>query len=366
MKPKKGALVYNWLLTLIAIFILGWALIKFNSSNQFETIGAKQLMLFKTYAKAESALFYIDQSAKYSLQQAIYELARQGGSSDISVDETPASEYESYGNPSYGRCGKYYGYIVWYAASGNTNAECFDTDTVKSSFISIFNDKLNMYLDNYPADIPQDNYNYEIKNSMELVGKAINPLEFNILKDETKPAVKAPEKVAVPRSPQSNANFVEFTGQEKLCRKGKKCLLASNAFDLLQKAEENAAEKGTWIEVTDGYRSREEQIAVWEGKTADNYRAAIPDEALRRKYVCYPYGNDVEQRCPHLTGDAVDVFLQGKNKATMTASDYNLLYSIMSSAGWVRYTKEQWHFECCGTKRFEVAKAKGVTEVGEV
>jgi len=319
-------------------------------------IGSRQFDLFKVYLEAEKSLLFIDQSAKYSLQQAIYELGQKGGSSEIDIDETPDSEYELYETPFYSRCGKYYGYFIWYKENGQN--ECIDENRIQSSLIYIFKINLDKYLERHPTNIPQNNYNYEIKNGIEIIGKAKESLRLDILKDENKPSAKEPIK--------TSEGLGDFTGKEKLCRKGKKCILASEAYNLLEKSQEKAAEKGTWIEVTDGYRSKEEQIAIWEGNTADNFKVAIPNESLRKKFVCYPYGNDVEQRCPHLTGNAVDVFLEGKTKHTMSVADFKLLYSIMSSAGWVRYTKEPWHFECCGTKRFEAAKAKGVTEIGEV
>src|SRR3989338_7504135 len=89
MKAKKAALVYNWTLTFMVIFILAWTLIQFNSKyNKYELVGKKQLGLFKIYQKAESPLFYLDQSAKYSLQQSVYELAQTGGFvSEFDVNE---------------------------------------------------------------------------------------------------------------------------------------------------------------------------------------------------------------------------------------------------------------------------------------
>ena len=182
MKSKRGALVYNWTLTLMIIFILGWAYLQFYSKyTKNEPLGTKQIKLFKTYAQGESALFYIDQSAKYSLQQAVYDLAKNGGISEIDITDSHASAtYE---------CGRFKGAFVWYEIrkddSGIVEKSCIDEESLSKNLQFYFNENMNKYLGNYPKNLPQDNYIYEVKNNLELIGHAIEPLKFDIFKQQT-------------------------------------------------------------------------------------------------------------------------------------------------------------------------------------
>ena len=83
--------------------------------------------------------------------------------------------------------------------------------------------------------------------------------------------------------------------------------------------------------------------------------------------MCYPYQDDVEKWCTHLSGRAVDVRLQGRQ---MSSNDWKLLYQIMTATkneenqpAWVKYRPEPWHFECCDTDRYARAIQQGVTEL---
>ena len=148
-----------------------------------------------------------------------------------------------------------------------------------------------------------------------------------------------------------NGNTVDFTG-DSMCQKGKPCELTSQAYNLLQTAQKIASEKGYSIQVNSDYRSVEQQKEEWQ-----KWASKIKNETKRREYVCYPFGDDVVKRCPHLSGNAVDVSLQGKQ---MTLQEWKTLEEIMLKAGWVRYSKERWHFECCDTPRYARAKEQGV------
>ena len=107
MRTKKAALIFNWTLTISVILLLGLILIQFNAKySKFEPLGKKQLLIFQAYQKAESALFYIDESAKYSLQQAVYDLAKSGGIPDyVAVDEIFSSTTAAAST----QCGKFFG-----------------------------------------------------------------------------------------------------------------------------------------------------------------------------------------------------------------------------------------------------------------
>lgn len=337
MNTKKAALVYNWTLTFMVIGILAWALLQFASKyNQLQPLGTKQLVIFKTYSKAESTLFYIDQSSKYALQQAVYELAKNGGTvSEFDIDELDTSQpfVEN-------ECGKFNGAYLWYqikkdTPGNNLKKACFEENSLTTNALYYFDGNLNKYMTNSPYDIPHDNYDYKVSDSLQIIGKAYSPIIFNILKEE-KPVVKQPSEF---KSPETKENFVDFTGTE-LCAKGRKCLLTKESYDLLLKAQEIANKYKVTLQVTYGYRTLEEQNRLWQKN---------PNSQL----VCRPDSN-----CPHLSGKSVDIILKEK-------TDWPLLYKIMAEAGWIRYAQkgDEHHFECCGTDRYLRAKAEGKTEI---
>ena len=337
MKAKKAALVYNWTLTFMVIGILAWALLQFASKyNQLGPLGTKQLTIFKTYSKAESVLFYIDQSAKYSLQQAVYELAKNGGyvlESDIVELDTNQPFVDNV-------CGKFNGAYIWYQikkdVSGNNIKKCFDDDSLTTNSLYYFDGNMNKYIASSPYSIPPDNYDYQVSNGLEIVGKSYSPIIFKILREEGKPVAKQTSEF---KSSETQEKFIDFTETE-LCAKGRKCLLTKEAYDLLLNAQEIANKYKVTLQVTYGYRTLEEQNRLWQKNP-------------NSKLVCRPSPN-----CPHLSGKAVDLIIKEK-------TDWQLLYKIMAEAGWVLYAQkgDEHHFECCGTERYARAQAKGVTAI---
>lgn len=165
------------IITLIVLIQLYVVLLSKNAPFIDEPIGKRQFDLIKAYMDAESALFYVDQSAKYALQQAVYDTAQKGGVSEDAISDN--------------KCGKIYGYAVWHELekddTGNyIKNSCINEEKVKKSLVALFNENLNQYLLSHPSRLPTDNYNYEIKGSLEITGKAIAPLKFDILKEEKK------------------------------------------------------------------------------------------------------------------------------------------------------------------------------------
>lgn len=361
---KKGFGIQYYLL-IFAFFVgLGFFFVsKFTQANKFEGyIGDHNFKILKAANKAEGTLLFIGQSAKYSLQQAVYELAQNGGISEFGVEdidsgETLVSETSSNANQN-NVCGEYYGYDLWYGLkkdeSTNTKISCFDENDLAINLEYIFNENLNQYLINHPHNIPLDNYDYESQGSLEIIGKAIEPLKFDILKDESNQIDKE-----VFRTPEG---LMDFTGTG-LCAKGSKCVLTEDAYKLLQESQKKANGKDgkLSLEVYSAYRTPKEQQALWEGRTAERYAQRYPNELERAMYVCNPFNG--EKACPHMTGNVVDVRFKGKTTQSMTWQDWRLLHEIMSEAGWIRYVREGWHFECCGTVRYAKAKTQGVTEI---
>ena len=75
-KQKKGMVLILSLAVLFVFVIMPMLFVRIESKkSQFpKTIGQTQLTLLGTYQKSEKALFYIDQAAKYSAQQALSDL----------------------------------------------------------------------------------------------------------------------------------------------------------------------------------------------------------------------------------------------------------------------------------------------------
>ena len=76
MTHKKGMAIH-WFALILGFFLaIGTFFYYYINSEKPITgqfIGNFQLNLLKNFQKSEKVLFYIDQSAKYSLQQAIYD-----------------------------------------------------------------------------------------------------------------------------------------------------------------------------------------------------------------------------------------------------------------------------------------------------
>jgi len=321
-------------------------------------IGENSFNIIKSANEAETSLFFIDQSAKYSLQQAIYELAQNG----VSVSEFDVNEVNINQPFAINKCGKFKDAYVWYelkkdSLNNYVQNECFDKDPLITNLVYFFNKNLNQYLTTSPYSIPINNYEYEVKDNLEIIGKAKSPLAFDILKDESKPSIKKPVEARIEQKKSEDFTY----SAERLCAKGVKCVLTEEAYNLLLEAQKIAKQKGKTLVVNSAYRSQDEQVAIW-----NRFASTYPDAAERRKRVCDPYN----EKCPHTTGNAVDVAFEGKTTKTMTNLDWLNLHEIMYQAGWVRYGEEKrydigepWHFECCGTNRYARAQAKGVTAI---
>ena len=338
MKSKKGDLYFDLPLIIIILFILGYAMITIYNltGDRTEELGQKQQAIIDTSSiSKESALRYLDFAGKFVGEQAVYGIGQSGG---------------YYEEPS---CGNYLGYVLW----DNVNEECFPTkESLNEQFQPFAQNYLNSYLAAYPdlaASITGYDYLFQIIGN-EFYALPLKRVAFTLKTVEKNAPPETAEEVITPEG------LVHFTD---VCSQTGGCTLTEEAYKLLLRAQEIAQKKGVSLEAYSTYRSVEKQINIWEGRTPENYKQRFPNEAERRGYVCYPYGDDVEQRCSHLSGNAIDIRFKGKNAATMTPEDWTLLYGIMAEAGWVRYENEPWHFECCSTERYARAQEEGVTTI---
>ena len=88
--------------------------------------------------------------------------------------------------------------------------------------------------------------------------------------------------------------------------------------------------KGYSAKIISGYRPINRQLEI-----------ACSDLNKVPSYVAYPGGSN------HGTGVAIDIYLEqnGSPLSYCTLANSKKMDEMMSSAGWVRYTKEAWHYE---------------------
>jgi len=169
----KKAQLFNIGLVLITIAVLITALIMFKpyeGKEQFK-IGPKQFQVFKQIQENEKHLLYIDQAAKLSAQQAIYDLTSNAG----------------FYNP---KCGTYQNYNLW-------NKNCYPDyelnlkiyltqnlgpylNELSNSFLSPgtkVKSKSKIFSNNYEISFIQ-------KDSLNIVGTAVQPIKSNLLKED--------------------------------------------------------------------------------------------------------------------------------------------------------------------------------------
>ena len=375
LRRNNKGIGLEWYMLIVAVFIGFMTFFVYHFSGQKimdNFIGDYQFSILNSVQNSEKILFYIDQSAQYSLEQSVYDLAKNGGISEIEIsDEENFAGYE---------CGKFNDAYLWYSLEkqdGRYSAkECFDEKSASTNLAYLFNRNLDRYLVAYPGYIPTDNYRYEFKNNLEIIGLAALPVNIDIFKKEipedfsTEGREVKPKPIDIKQlnkdTTKPSEGFRDFTGTD-LCAKGSKCVLKEDAFQQLVKAHDAAVKKGISLEVYSTYRSSEKQQALWNGNTPERYAQRYPDPAVRVKYVCNPAGGEV--KCPHMSGNVVDIRLKGKTTKTMNSADWNNLYNIMTSVDsnkqplWVKYSPEPWHFECCNTPRYARAIEQGVTSI---
>src|SRR3989338_11649221 len=97
MKYKKAQeIMFNIIFLIVCLITIGYIFIQSSSKmgGMNNNFGGVQVALLSTYYNSELALLYIDQAAKYSSYQAIYDLGQRGGLNQA-------------------KCGSYLGYNLW-------------------------------------------------------------------------------------------------------------------------------------------------------------------------------------------------------------------------------------------------------------
>jgi len=196
MKNKKGALLFAPIMVVLMVvgLIYAWATIMGEYKKFDKRIGEKQFDLINTYQDGEKALFYIDQSAKYSTHQSIYDLSKVGGC------------YEEL---------QYSGYTLWNVNEEASNpSQCNpDTESSKESFFDIFSINLDNYLSRYPVELIRDNYNLRLEDDY-LRGSARNPLIIPIREKERH--LDSPGTYSIKAPFKSSLDSYDFSDYEEL------------------------------------------------------------------------------------------------------------------------------------------------------
>lgn len=361
-KMRKGGSFFSVITAVFFAIILVTAFVglKIREGSFKKNIGERQYSLIRAYQDAEKSLVYLDQSARYAAEQAVYDMAKKGTDSG---------------------CGTYQGYPIWVSAGSTGKAkECYpETIKLKEDFKGVFDEKLNSYIVEFnqisSAAIPPSNYDFALSDeAFTITGTARESIdavatdpdyvksEIATWKEEAETEKKdyALTTAAQKTKNSAGANLVKVTGVS--C--SGTCMLTDGANKLLQKANEEAKKQGFEIEVKSSYRSLERQMAIWkEGVVTINGVKRKLTEKEKPTYICNPNpASTAYDRCPHLSGGAVDVTIKKKTHSQMTSYDWKRLQSAMYSAGWVRYANEDWHFEY-GTPRYARAVAANANAI---
>ncbi len=122
--------------------------------------------------------------------------------------------------------------------------------------------------------------------------------------------------------------------------------LRKTAADQFKVAQQKAKEKGYNLRLTDAYRTEQQQANYWNLYISGKGNIA-----------CGPDEKGSYSGCPHVSGCAVDI------ANPYSEISQSVLDEIMYSSDWVRYAKEDWHYEY-GTTSWQTAKAKGERTYG--
>jgi len=172
MKNKKASVWFPVIVVVMTVFTLIFATVVIHRKAEDYReyiVGERQFSIINAYDEAEKHLLYIDQSAKFSSSQAVYEQAIKGG---------------YYSPPN---CSTYRGFTLWF----NGSDECYPNQyIIRHNFENYINNYLNLYLNqNTLIDIPKDNYDFLITGETKIFGFATKNIQLNISANDEKETV---------------------------------------------------------------------------------------------------------------------------------------------------------------------------------
>jgi hypothetical protein len=169
MKKNKKAIFYSVTVLILTIFILVAALTAaFNKTKHEKKIGEEQIELIKKYQEGEDVLFYIEQSAKYSVYNVMYSFAKKG----IYFNE-PLCKYNLENGD----------YVMWENVIQDKDTQCYplERDFV-INFALFLNNHLDKYFEKHPSVIiPKNNYDFnfnEKEGGIDIKGVANQNIIF--------------------------------------------------------------------------------------------------------------------------------------------------------------------------------------------
>lgn len=159
---NKKAIDYSFLLVIVVIIVLVSlfiAIYTISDRHDFK-LGETQAALLNSFYYSESMLLFVDQAAKYSTYNALYELEN--------IDK---------------ECGKLNNVNLFNKKENPTEICFFDTQEM---FKRLLNQNLNNYFSQYSKyDVPQDNYEFLLLNN-SLKGIALEPVYIGIFMPKRK------------------------------------------------------------------------------------------------------------------------------------------------------------------------------------
>ncbi|MBI2143629.1 hypothetical protein HYU17_00565 [Candidatus Woesearchaeota archaeon] len=182
MQNKKGLDYYVATITIMAIFLLGFVVFSlFTKDYHLRSglaLGSEQFRILKTYANAEKALLFVDDSARLALEQAAVSYGKNGFFSS---------------NPP---CGGINGHSYW--AKDNILPEnscvplpvnpsgCYPyEETMKASLIGLFTPPFSSFISGFneksDVKVPFSYEPFEVKQgSTEIIGRAKEPVTISM------------------------------------------------------------------------------------------------------------------------------------------------------------------------------------------
>lgn len=148
IRSKKGFILFVPILVIMSFMLLAYAAVMLHTQKPVvdQSIGESAASMIMKYNDGERFLFYIDKSAEYAANDAVYDLASNGG------------------NIENENCNKINGYLIW-------SDKCKPD---KEKFFSYFNDDFKKYIDAaYPGLGLSYDYEFEEGNAAGLSKKSI-------------------------------------------------------------------------------------------------------------------------------------------------------------------------------------------------
>ena|SRR3989344_2412560 len=170
-KNKRGMDVYYYFLILaVIISLITYGTTRAQDKKEIDNyIGEYQFAIMKSADYASNSLLYVEHAAKYALQRSIYDLADKGGI---------PNDFEN-------ECRMFSGAPIWYevrrTGSSYEEISCFDENKIDDSLIHVFDENLNSGLASNPFGLETDNYEYLVKDNVDVYGLAKRPLNVDII-----------------------------------------------------------------------------------------------------------------------------------------------------------------------------------------